>query len=897
MLTTNLSYAQYYKFDNSVAVEAAYSFIDITNGTKVLLGDDAVSGSIPIGFTFNFGGINYTSVNLSSNGVIFFVGNNTAYINRALNNTGFATNTVAMFPFWDDFYSNGAGGSGEMYYKTIGSAPNRTFIISFVKVAHYDARKTISDIQVQINEDGTFVYKYGSVYLNGASATVGIMVKNSSDINQYSFNTNNSITNGTTILWTLPAPDHYEIEFTPNNSGLTCKPQDIIVRACSNGITPCTAVANQSTSPYSISLNTNLGTFTGGFISKPVTFTGNTTDKLTSLNIGTATLSVTGATTGNPALRCYSGATLLGSCQTSFAETGLFFDWQTNPKTAADEGILDAGATSQIVKLSAVRKSDNSNSCTGFVPGASPNMSISYSDPNTGSRSISVTPTNAAGTGATAYNVGTAPVAVPFVWGANGETYFKMNYFDSGKININASIVNPTANGTKTLISKPNSIRAYNTASDSVCADGTVMGVTTNKFCKSGETFTTKVRGYATDGTTLPNFGLESAVSTFVMSGSLISPAGGNSSNISNITAGSSGTLSGGVTVTKNRACTGADCYLLANLAWDNVGEISLLPTITGDNYFGAGPITSKPLLPFGRFYPFGFTPSSPSIINRVAASCPAASSFTYMGEDFRGLINLIAVNKAGGITTNYDGTRMNPALASSWSVKAVEAVPLTSRITFNSSTGSWASGVFNGSLTLNLGRLANPDGPYNNAKVGISPVDTDGVIIPLAAYNMDADLNTVNDSYSLGATNFYFGRLKIGNAVGSDILPLPVSIETQFFNNFGFTANTQDSCTLLTNAQFINSNYTQNITSPETTFTYPGRFISGKQTLLLNKPSGGDGLYNGTFDVSYDLVADSKQYLLGKWTGLTYTENPKGKLVLAKNPGKKGLLYFKENY
>ncbi len=41
-------------------------------GTSVLIGDDAFSGVIPIGFSFNFFGVNQTNLIISSNGLVSF---------------------------------------------------------------------------------------------------------------------------------------------------------------------------------------------------------------------------------------------------------------------------------------------------------------------------------------------------------------------------------------------------------------------------------------------------------------------------------------------------------------------------------------------------------------------------------------------------------------------------------------------------------------------------------------------------------------------------------------------------------------------------------------------------------------------------------------------------------
>src|SRR3990172_285186 len=51
-----------------------YAFEDISaTGTGFLLADDQMSGSIPLGFSFNFYGAAYSDVHVSSNGFLSFL--------------------------------------------------------------------------------------------------------------------------------------------------------------------------------------------------------------------------------------------------------------------------------------------------------------------------------------------------------------------------------------------------------------------------------------------------------------------------------------------------------------------------------------------------------------------------------------------------------------------------------------------------------------------------------------------------------------------------------------------------------------------------------------------------------------------------------------------------------
>lgn len=178
-----------------------YTWIDISaSGTNVspALADDAVSGNIPIGFTFNYGGSNYTQLVIGSNGWLFFGATSTVYTNTTV-----ATTPVSnvLMPYWDDLNPNGVAGS--IKYQTLGAAPNRQFIVSYLAVPTYPATGA-NTFQVVLNENGTILYNYQSTNDQGASATIGYQV-NTNDLVQFSFNTA-SVPNLRTLTWSRILP-------------------------------------------------------------------------------------------------------------------------------------------------------------------------------------------------------------------------------------------------------------------------------------------------------------------------------------------------------------------------------------------------------------------------------------------------------------------------------------------------------------------------------------------------------------------------------------------------------------------------------------------------------------------------------------------------------------------
>jgi hypothetical protein len=110
-----------------------YSFSESTdtytavNGTDVTaIGDDGYENGIPIGFVFNFSGINYTTFCVSTNGFIKLGGTMgfASYVN-ILSNTSTLSPLIAAF--WDD----NNRGTGSIQYLLSGAAPNQTLEIGW----------------------------------------------------------------------------------------------------------------------------------------------------------------------------------------------------------------------------------------------------------------------------------------------------------------------------------------------------------------------------------------------------------------------------------------------------------------------------------------------------------------------------------------------------------------------------------------------------------------------------------------------------------------------------------------------------------------------------------------------------------------------------------------------
>lgn len=225
LLAPALLRAQTYQPETGAAVALAYPWIDISaTGTQVGLQDDQVSSNIDIGFTFTYGTVATTRVRIASNGLLMFDTTSTEYRSSPLPFTGAGIEPsidAVMAVLYDDYQPDGTG--TYLRYRRMGTAPNRIFVVSWLAVPYYcwnsgttcdNDRQTTNasaTFQVQIHEQGHFVYRYGNVngaggahsggatFTNPDGGTVGYEVSNS-DYVQYAYE-QPVLTNGTTIVW------------------------------------------------------------------------------------------------------------------------------------------------------------------------------------------------------------------------------------------------------------------------------------------------------------------------------------------------------------------------------------------------------------------------------------------------------------------------------------------------------------------------------------------------------------------------------------------------------------------------------------------------------------------------------------------------------------------------
>jgi gliding motility-associated-like protein len=126
------------------------SGITLNNAVTIpQLPDDSYSGLIPIGFTFNFYGANYTNCVIGSNGLISFNAANAnngcpwslAGMGTLPQTANLTTTQNSAMLFYSDINPSQAP-IGPIKYQTIGTAPNRKFVVLFESVNAFQCQNT-----------------------------------------------------------------------------------------------------------------------------------------------------------------------------------------------------------------------------------------------------------------------------------------------------------------------------------------------------------------------------------------------------------------------------------------------------------------------------------------------------------------------------------------------------------------------------------------------------------------------------------------------------------------------------------------------------------------------------------------------------------------------------------
>ncbi len=145
--------------------------------------DDTYSEAIPLPFTFNFYGINYNSIQVSTNGHINFTiltaGTGAPWsFNQTIPNVSFPVKNSILGAYHD---LNNQDGQGTITYGTYGTAPYRKFVVAYDNNSHFSCNSSKkSTFQIILFEsksiiDVQLIDKQTCVNWNGGRAVTGLI--------------------------------------------------------------------------------------------------------------------------------------------------------------------------------------------------------------------------------------------------------------------------------------------------------------------------------------------------------------------------------------------------------------------------------------------------------------------------------------------------------------------------------------------------------------------------------------------------------------------------------------------------------------------------------------------------------------------------------------------------
>jgi hypothetical protein len=337
-----------------------------------------------------------------------------------------------------------------------------------------------------------------------------------------------------------------------------------------------------------------------------------------------------------------------------------------------------------------------------------------------------------------------------------------------------------------------------------------------------------------------------------------------------------------------------------------------------------SGSYTCSATIDVGRFVPDNFAVS----LNTPTFGS-ACGSFTYIGQNFNfgtaPVITLTARNSAGSTTTRYAGSwwRITNATLTGKAYTTASGTLDTSGAPGTDPVIN-AAGSGTGTLTFSSGTgfffpRTTPVAPFDaEISLAVNVIDADGISYASNPARFGTATAGNGIAFSTGKP-MRFGRFAIGNANGSQLVPLLVRVEAQYWSGSptnAFITNTLDNCTSVAPANFAMGNYTGNLSgSPtcETAISGGGTLSSGRGTLILATPGAAN---DGSVMLTANLGATASgstcttlggapvsattanlPHLQGNWTGGAYDANPSARASFGVYKGSEEVIYMRENF
>lgn len=518
----------------------------------------------------------------------------------------------------------------------------------------------------------------------------------------------------------------------------------------------------------------------------------------------------------------------------------------------------------------------------------------------------------------------TAAAALSFPGGSPSVGPYSFNYDDVGKVEMwmrnSAAITELGSSGV--FVVKPAGfvLSGIQRTSDGFANPGAANAAGL-AFVKAGEAFTATVTAVNLAAAATPNYGKEITPESVKLTTALVAGLG-----LTNNAA-----LGGAFGLFTSGAATGT------SFTWDEVGVITLTPSVGDGDYLGAGEVTGTTSGNIGRFSLGKFALQSVTFDDRADLCLggflvsdgvtPCASTFTYMGEQINANFTLAPRSLNDAVVQNYvdsaiaanDFAKLDPATFANLNPAAVDSATaggpyyLTARISNAgmpvascATVPCFQSGSADVTVPFTLVRNASPDGAYDAVEIGIAPVDSDGARAegvgaapglcnnPNGAdcYDLDTDASAGNDHALLAATEFRYGRMKLSNAHGSELLSLSIPVTAQYWDGTTYVVNTLDSLSTFAAPDVIFSNCQKNLNAgggackPVVAVASPIPpanvvMTNGISSYLLAAPGANN---NGSVDMTVNALS-------------AYLPSNTARATFGVYKGANELIYMRENY
>ena len=587
------------------------------------------------------------------------------------------------------------------------------------------------------------------------------------------------------------APDH--LLLAHDGSAISCIPEAVVVTACANA--DCSSL-------YTSGVTGNL---TAGGNSVAFTILSGQSQTTVSIHLPSdsaladpqtvrlGTSSVLPVITGTVSPYCSKNSGIPDSttaCDMSVYKAGFLFDVPN----------LTSGTASGPVNVSAVRSSNNS-ACVPLFQNVTRSVALwaNYQNPASGTLPLKVNGVNIETTATPLY---TSTFSMAFN-NSGVALLTSVQYDDVGLMQLNGRYVGSSANtppdvgmivlGSDTFVVKPDHFDLTGIQQTAVpnLVNPAAADASGNKFVKAGEQFTVTVTAKNVLGVTTPNYGQETTPESVKLTSTVVAGLG---LAYNPTIGGSFGAFTSGV-------ATGT------TFSWDEVGIITLTPSIGDGDYLGAGNVTGTVSGNVGRFIPDHFEVTGSN--GTMAAAC-SSGSFTYtgqaMGYGTAPSLTIKPMNAAASssVTRNYSG---------GFQKLTASGIKVTAPISDGTRNGKDGATKTTLLSTLKTGTLTNSSGTLTytlasddqytytrdaNALIGIYTCDIPLVVAEVSEPAVDSvtaagTLPTLKPA----GVGIRYGRVKIFNNFGPETADITSSpFEAQYYDGTNWVVNTNDNCT-----------------------------------------------------------------------------------------------------